>query len=527
MLGVFYKYGLFRVAAFAVVGIVIIVSTQLLRGQDPTDATDKISHFVRNAMGLGQDPPGGDAAADAPMIGDAPQSNVSFAASPPAVAKTLTFAADQTNTPLPAVPASCQKTGVMIGSTVIGDKIQFRFFAKVGVPRLASNASATASADSVAFERLDLSGSYDVAEDGTVALPLIGRLALAGQTLACAEAIVGSAVAAQDASVSAVTASFAARLPVTVSGAVNAPGAYVHAPGMTVNRLLNLAGASFSESPITPAEFQNLVAQRDEILHRQILAVLGLGRLKSNIAGKTELDIGGSLAAKGDAALVSSLIDAETAALRLDLSVDAATDQRSTVAIAGLRQKLEDVSKQLTQAETQVATLQVRHDEMSSFKSRGLIQGSQLDVLLSNLMELNRIKMQLSTDESNLRSQIVLAETDAKLAIQLRQQDLTRKVAALSGEIDLFEVQITAIDQRLANHGLSTDGASRALPLAVSVLRTEITGTSRFDASLDTLILPGDTVTVSRTASLSTSHPTAANGSPAGAEELASDVLQE
>ena len=529
MLGVFYKYGLFRITAFSVVGIVIIVSTQLLRGQDPTAAIGKISHFIRSATGLAQDPTSSaaPAVADAQVNGDALQPNMSIAPASPAVAETLTFAADQARPPLPDVPESCQKRGGSTGSTVIGDKIQFRFFAKVGVPRLETKASATAPRESVAFERLDLSGTYDVAEDGTVALPMMGRLALAGQTLACAEAVVASAVAAQDASVSAVIASFASRLPVTVSGAVNAPGAYTHAPGMTVNRLLNLAGASFSESPITASEFETLQAQRDEILHRQILAALQLSRLQSTLAGKTEIAIASDLAAKVSADLISSLIAAETAALHLDVLVDQATDQRSAVAIAGLRQKLADVRKQLAQAEAQVATLQVRHDEMSSFKSRGLIQGSQLDVLLSNLMELNRIKMQLATDESNLTSQIDLAETDAKLAIQRRQQDLTGKIATLSGDIDLYEVQITAIEVRLAKHGLATDGSSRAVPLAVSVLRTEVTGTARFDATLDTLILPGDTVTVSRSASVTEYQPTAANGAPARANELASDGLQE
>ena len=106
VLGVFYKYGLFRITAFSVVGIVIIVSTQLLRGQDPTAAIGKISHFIRSATGLAQDPTSSAAPAvsDAQVNGDALQPNMSIASASPALAQTLTFAADQARPPLPAPP---------------------------------------------------------------------------------------------------------------------------------------------------------------------------------------------------------------------------------------------------------------------------------------------------------------------------------------------------------------------------------------------------------------------------------------
>lgn len=505
-----------------------MASTQLLRGQDPAEATDRIKDLVHKTFfSMVQEPAANGADTDLDQQASSPdsQSTETVDATLVPATEVFTFAADNSNSPNLELSDQCQQAGISTGSTVIGDKIQFRLFAKVGVPKLDADTLSTASAASVTFERLDLSGIYDVAEDGTAALPLIGRIALAGRTLACVEAVVASAVAAQDTSVSSVTASFAARLPITVSGAVNAPGSYSHTTGMTVKRLLSLAGATFNEGPITPQEFESLSAQRDEILHRQLVDTLEMGRLQANLQHKNSIDLSGSVATKVSSAVVSPLLEAETLALQQDLSVDRMTDNRNMISIAGLRQSLEDTLKQLDLTETQIATLQMRHDEMSSFKARGLMQSSQLDLVQSNLMELMRIKMQLVTDQSTLVSQIKLAEEDAQLTIQLRQQDLSRRAATLASEIGLFDVQIAAIEQRLAKHGIGSEGERRALPLFVSVQRSTVEGANSFDATLDTLILPGDMVTVSMSSNPSEKQSTAQNDEVGTPGALAQEIL--
>ncbi|MBC7674662.1 MAG: hypothetical protein H7173_01195 [Rhodoferax sp.] len=408
----------------------------------------------------------------------------------------------------------------------MGDKIQLRFFAAVRLPSAEADFSSTAQANSVAYERLDLSGIYDISEDGSAALPLIGRIDLAGQPLACAEALVAREIVALDTSVNSVSASFAARLPVTISGAVRAPGAYTHSPGMTVNRLLNLAGASFEDGPITPQDFESLIGQRNELRHRQILAAAELGRLTANMSGKDTIVIPDGLGINVPITLPSALLDAETTALRQDMSVGRTIDARSAVSIAGLEQRFEDTRSQLFTVKSQIASLQARYDEMTSFKSRGLIQASQLDVAQSNLMELNRIGMQLETDQSSLQAQIALAKEDAQLAIQVRLQGFSQRAAALSGEISLLDVQLSAVRSRLAGHGIGEDSADFALPLVATVLRTGTNGALRLTATLDTLIFPGDMVTISMSANLVEKQLTADNNEASDTGAVASGNLQ-
>ena len=527
-LRVWFKHGLVRVIAFLIVGITVIVSTQLLRGQNPEEVSNNLRLLINKTFFVGTPAPQSveTRLSDARTLDANPQVSNDAERVVVVAPKTLTFAADQSTAPIIAVPAYCADRDVAPGSIVLGDKIQLRFFAAVRLPSAEADFSSTAQANSVAYERLDLSGIYDISEDGSAALPLIGRIDLAGQPLACAEALVAREIVALDTSVNSVSASFAARLPVTISGAVRAPGAYTHSPGMTVNRLLNLAGASFEDGPITPQDFESLIGQRNELRHRQILAAAELGRLTANMSGKDTIVIPDGLGINVPITLPSALLDAETTALRQDLSVGRTIDARSAVSIAGLEQRFEDTRSQLFTVKSQIASLQARYDEMTSFKSRGLIQASQLDVAQSNLMELNRIGMQLETDQSSLQAQIALAKEDAQLAIQVRLQGFSQRAAALSGEISLLDVQLSAVRSRLAGHGIGEDSADFALPLVATVLRTGTNGALRLTATLDTLIFPGDMVTISMSANLVEKQLTADNNEASDTGAVASGNLQ-
>ena len=527
-LRVWFKHGLVRVIAFLIVGITVIVSTQLLRGQNPEEVSNNLRLLINKTFFVGTPAPQSveTRLSDARTLDANPQVSNDAERVVVVAPKTLTFAADQSTAPIIAVPAYCADRDVAPGSIVLGDKIQLRFFAAVRLPSAEADFSSTAQANSVAYERLDLSGIYDISEDGSAALPLIGRIDLAGQPLACAEALVAREIVALDTSVNSVSASFAARLPVTISGAVRAPGAYTHSPGMTVNRLLNLAGASFEDGPITPQDFESLIGQRNELRHRQILAAAELGRLTANMSGKDTILIPDGLGINVPITLPSALLDAETTALRQDLSVGRTIDARSAVSIAGLEQRFEDTRSQLFTVKSQIASLQARYDEMTSFKSRGLIQASQLDVAQSNLMELNRIGMQLETEQSSLQAQIALAKEDAQLAIQVRLQGFSQRAAALSGEISLLDVQLSAVRSRLAGHGIGEDSADFALPLVATVLRTGTNGALLLTATLDTLIFPGDMVTISMSANLVEKQLTADNNEASDTGAVASGNLQ-
>lgn len=488
-----WKASLVRIAAFLLVGILVVASTQMLRGSDPVEASANLRKLLRSITG--------GATRDAAALDAVTEvhANVAqpLAAPPHPMVERVSRAAAETAKPTKSVPQECRASEPAAGSVVIGDRLQLRYFAKVDVrDATALDGNGVAEAVPMAFERLDLSGTYEVSEDGAVALPLLGRIALVGQTLACAEAIIVNSVNQIDPSVSAVTATFSSRLPVTVSGAIRAPGAYTYSPGMTVDRLLGLSGATFSDTPITPQEFEALQAQREELQRRLVTAALEKQRFKAVLDGQAKLDLSESAITNAPPEIIASLVAAESAALTQDLAVNRMSDERRTVEIEGLVQKVAEIEKQLDLVSEQLANLQSRQDEVTTLKSKGLLQASQLDTLIANVMELHRIQMQLATEHSNLASQIALAKEDAGLDIERRKQDLARRISDLSGEISLLELQQNAVESRLAAHGLGAPGSDRELPLLVTIRRNGTKDAYRLDATWNTVLFPGDLVRV-------------------------------
>lgn len=88
----------------------------------------------------------------------------------------------------------------------------------------------------------EFSGPVEVREDGTIRLHKIGEIAVSGRTLGEIEdMIVAKAKVSFDESISVVL-SIAEYRPVFVMGAVGAPGSYPYSPGLTVIKVIALAG---------------------------------------------------------------------------------------------------------------------------------------------------------------------------------------------------------------------------------------------------------------------------------------------
>ncbi len=88
-----------------------------------------------------------------------------------------------------------------------------------------------------------LSGTYIVNDQGAVSLPLAGSVAVAGKTLAQAEAAVAAALIERQVAVSpSVSIQVLKYRPFFVLGEVQKPGSYTFQPGMSVLQAISIAG---------------------------------------------------------------------------------------------------------------------------------------------------------------------------------------------------------------------------------------------------------------------------------------------
>lgn len=117
----------------------------------------------------------------------------------------------------------------------IGDKLKIAVFEQVG-PQLSGRYLGAS-----AVERTELSGEYSVQEDGNIYIPLVGPIAVAGESFQELEDAIGASLGARlDGSVK-IGIQLLEREPIYVAGAAIKTGPYKHVPGMRVLHALILA----------------------------------------------------------------------------------------------------------------------------------------------------------------------------------------------------------------------------------------------------------------------------------------------
>jgi protein involved in polysaccharide export with SLBB domain len=98
------------------------------------------------------------------------------------------------------------------------------------------------------FNEKDLSGDFDVNDQGDVALPLIGQVKVKGRTISEVESIVTQRYAKDYLVDPRVTVEVLNYRPFFIIGEVNHPGSYPYVNGMTVVNAVALAGGYTSRA---------------------------------------------------------------------------------------------------------------------------------------------------------------------------------------------------------------------------------------------------------------------------------------
>jgi protein involved in polysaccharide export with SLBB domain len=92
------------------------------------------------------------------------------------------------------------------------------------------------------FNEKDLSGDFDVSDQGLIALPLIGQVKVAGQTISQVEAVITQKYGKDYLVDPHVTVEILNYRPFFILGEVKNPGSYPYVSGMTVVNAVALAG---------------------------------------------------------------------------------------------------------------------------------------------------------------------------------------------------------------------------------------------------------------------------------------------
>jgi protein involved in polysaccharide export with SLBB domain len=187
--------------------------------------------------------------------------------------------------------------------------------------------------------RLDLSGEYAVEPDGTVALPVYGRITANGRPLEEFRGDLNAVFTRRLRRPTTVSVSIRQRAPIYVIGVVRNPGSYPFAAGLIVLQALSLAGGELGTQPLLNVEAirsKARVSAARERVKSALLQTIVRGRdIKPDVfAQSVELltELVGAEAAKRSLAEEQRIFDLRTLAQtsereELERAVTAATDE--------------------------------------------------------------------------------------------------------------------------------------------------------------------------------------------------------
>jgi polysaccharide biosynthesis/export protein len=298
-----------------------------------------------------------------------------------------------------------------------------------------------------------------------------------------------------------VTIDVAEYRPVYLDGDVAKPGAQTYRPGLTVRQAIALAGGydvmrfrgrdPFLESADFRAEYYSLWTEfAKEEAH--------ISRLKSQLAGNTDLDKQGRVETPIAPSVVSGIADLATKQLKAELADhrdekahlrDAIDQEKRRVSILS-----ETEAKEKQGAEAEAKDL----DEMRQNFAKGIIPVMRLSEvrrlsLLSSTQALQTTALLASVEREQGELKRRLQRTDGRWEI-----DLTHELQDAQVRLETIRVRIQAVGEKLEYAGLVRSQLVRGRGGSpdVHIFRNQNETQQKLTANEDTELLPGDVVEI-------------------------------
>jgi protein involved in polysaccharide export with SLBB domain len=412
----------------------------------------------------------------------------------------------------PEVPAHCDIKAETPAAVVAGDKVALRFFEVAATASASSRDTGTA----VGFERLEMGGTFEVSEDGSVSLPLLGRIDVRGQELPCIEARVARLYAETTKSDVTINASFMARPPVMVRGAVRAPGAYQFTPGMTVEAVMALAGTQ-GDNSVDPQLLASLSAREAEIERLALGKLLAHKRLSAAFDGVDSIEMSASERAHMTEVLGEHRIESELRALSTSLASAAAheADLRAKIGsydiqIAAYEDSLKLLESQLASQTARLEKLRATHErgadpmnrvtasetarpgKLLNLHDREVVPVDQIEEAEMALMPLVRQRLEVVTELVSLRSARDAVARSITITDAARREELAALMRDNAEDINALAAQRANVGTQLA--ALRNNVPASNL-FAYSIERPGEPG-GPIVADISTRLRPGDIATI-------------------------------
>lgn len=359
----------------------------------------------------------------------------------------------------------------------------------------------------IAYEWVPLTGEFTVSASGTLSLPIVGTIPVAGKTPDEVSEIIGEQLQAQIGLQKKPNASIeiSSYRPFFVTGAVGTPGKFNFLPGLTVTQALSMAGGTGSVDPrvmevqrealVNQGNMRELEAERLGLVARQARVDAMLAK-SSKISFPRELtDRSSQTAAMQLMRNEQALLDSRMRSMDSDLS---ALEQSKVLAknqIEGLKQKEASLTKQIDLANKDLSSVNKLVSQGLTVSSRQLGANQNLADLESRNLDVSLALLTTQQDLTKLDQDALAVVEKFKAAALMEAAELRDKLAANDEKMKTSQALLLNIEMRspAALSALNADGR----PRTITKISRNINGTAEtFVVKDDDPVQPGDVIRV-------------------------------
>lgn len=359
----------------------------------------------------------------------------------------------------------------------------------------------------VAFEWVPLTGEFTVSASGTLSLPIVGTVPVAGKTPEEVGDIIGEQLQQQIGLQKKPNASIeiSSYRPFFVTGAVASPGKFNYLPGLTVTQALSMAGGSGSVDPkimeiqretlVNQGSMRELDAERTGLAARQ-------ARVDAMLASSSKISFPRELTERSSQPAVAqlmrneqSLLDSRLRSMQSDLS---ALEQSKVLArnqLEALKQKEVSLTKQIDMANKDLNSVNKLVSQGLTVSSRQLGANQNVADLESRSLDVSLAILTTQQDLTKLDQDAQAVTEKFKASALTEAADLRDRIAANDEKTKTAQALMLNIEMRVpaALSAMAAEGRPRTI---TKISRTVNGSAETFVVKDEDPVLPGDVIRV-------------------------------
>jgi protein involved in polysaccharide export with SLBB domain len=349
----------------------------------------------------------------------------------------------------------------------------------------------------------EMTGDYRIGVDGTISIPLLGRIPVGGMSTAQLEEALSKRLEQMTGRANSVTVEVATYKPVFVTGLVTRSGAVPWHPGMTVLQAVALSGGLFRPSGPNvggPAAGEAEMARFRRATEDRKRALAALARLQAERQDSTEIQVPPALVAIAGQKEAQDLIAAQKALLlsRQRLLSNQLSSLKRGMELAA--QELDGLRRQSTRVAEQLQMRRDARQRLGELQQKGIVLAQRAFEEDMKVSELEEKTANVAVATARVQATIAAMQRDSVVLTEERKSSIEAEIDRLQKEVSQLTDDAASARQAynaIAGASLEAERRDRT-EIVYSVVRHEGTDEKTEPAGKSTLLKPGDVLVVSQ-----------------------------